>query len=76
MFQQSCGCQNMNSCSCQGQQICVTNQITPVAQPVICPSECRRVNHCMYYPVFYPVYEQTFVNAPNMNSMNSPFSCR
>ena len=96
MFQQSCGCQNMNSCSCQGQQmnfgsvngcprpqplvaprrVCVTNQITPVAQPVICPIECRRVNHCMYYPVFYPVYEQTFVNAPNMNSMNSPFSCR
>ena len=50
-------------------KVCVTNQITPVPQPVICPIECRRVNHCMYYPVFYPAYEQTFVNA----SMNSLF---
>lgn len=92
MFQQSCGCQNMN-CSAQMMQnntcqmngcprpqplvapkkVCVTNQVTPVAQPVICPIECRRVNHCMYYPVYYPYYEQTFVNAP---SMNSPFACR
>lgn len=96
MFQQSCGCQNMNSC--QGQmaygnsmnfgningcprpqplvaprRVCITNQVTPVEQPVICPIECRRVNHCMYYPVFYPVYEQTFMNA---SSMNSSCSCR
>ena len=92
MFQQSCGCQNMNVCSCQKQQmntgnvngcprpqplvapkrVCVTNQFTAVPQPVICPIECRRVNHCMYYPVFYPAYEQTYVNAP----MNSSCSCR
>lgn len=45
-------------------RVCVTNQVTPVPQPVICPIECRRVNRCMYYPVFYPQYEQTFVNEP------------
>lgn len=45
-------------------KVCVSQQITPVAQPVICPIECRRVNRCMYYPVFYPQYEQTFVNMP------------
>lgn len=45
-------------------RVCVTQQVTPVPQPVICPIECRRVNRCMYYPVFYPQYEQTFVNAP------------
>lgn len=43
-------------------RVCVTQQVTPVPQPVICPIECRRVNRCMYYPVFYPQYEQTFVN--------------
>ncbi len=43
-------------------RVCVTQQVTPVPQPVICPIECRRVNRCMYYPVFYPHYEQTFVN--------------
>lgn len=45
-------------------KVCVSNQVTPVAQPVICPIECRRVNHCMYYPVYYPQYEQTFMNVP------------
>lgn len=45
-------------------KVCVTNQVTPVPQPVICPIECRRVNHCMYYPVYYPQYEQTFVTQP------------
>lgn len=45
-------------------KVCVSQQITPVAQPVICPIECRRVNRCMYYPVYYPQYEQTFVNMP------------
>lgn len=49
-------------------RVCVSNQVTPVPQPVICPIECRRVNHCMYYPVFYPQYEQTFVNAPTNRS--------
>jgi len=48
-------------------RVCVTNQITPVPQPVICPIECRRVNRCMYFPVFYPQYEQTFVNIPGNN---------
>ena len=45
-------------------RVCVSQQITPVEQPVICPIECRRVNRCMYYPVFYPQYEQTSVNMP------------
>lgn len=45
-------------------KVCVSNQVTPIAQPVICPIECRRVNHCMYYPVYYPQYEQTFMSVP------------
>lgn len=71
-----CGCSmnnwNMNAGSINGcprpqpivapRRVCVTQQVTPVPQPVICPIECRRVNRCMYYPVFYPQYEQTFVN--------------
>lgn len=76
----NCGCMNtcggMNSCG-NGQmgcprpqpivapkKVCVSQQVTRVPQPVICPIECRRVNHCEYYPVFYPQYEQTFVNEP------------
>lgn len=46
-------------------RVCVSNQVTRVPQPVICPIECRRVNHCMYFPVFIPQYEHTFVNAAN-----------
>ncbi len=68
-------CNNMNGCdSVNGcprpqplvapRRVCVTNQVTPVPQPVICPIECRRVNRCMYYPVFYPRYEQTFMTVP------------
>jgi hypothetical protein len=74
--QQGCGCSmnnwNMMNSTVNGcprpqpivapRRVCVTQQITPVPQPVICPIECRRVNRCMYYPVFYPHYEQTFVN--------------
>lgn len=48
-------------------RVCVTNQITPVPQHIICPIECRRVNHCMRYPVFCPQYEQTFMTMPFMN---------
>lgn len=74
--QNNCHCQmNMNNqshhCGCPRPQplvapkkVCITNQITPVPQPVICPIECRRVNQCMYYPVFYPQYEQTFMTVP------------
>lgn len=43
-------------------RVCVTQQITPVPQKVICPIECRRINRCMYYPVFCPQYEHTFMN--------------
>lgn len=43
-------------------RICVTQQITPVPQKIICPIECRRINRCMYYPVFYPQVEHTFMN--------------
>lgn len=73
-------CQNMNSCCMNGcprpqplvapKRVCVTNQVTPVPQPVICPIECRRVNRCMYYPVFYPRYEQTFMTVPFQNQFN------
>lgn len=49
-------------------RVCMTQQVTPVPQPVICPIECRRVNRCMYYPVFYPQYVQTFVNEPMYQS--------
>ena len=107
MFNQSCGCQGMNTntcgcanaaqgCGCgmnpgmQGgcgdasingcprpqplvapRKVCVTNQITPVPQPIICPIECRRVNRCMHYPVFIPQYEQTFVTIPGNNLAGS-----
>lgn len=65
---QGCGCQ-MNGCPrpqpiVAPKKVCISNQVTPVAQPVICPIECRRVNRCMYYPVYYPQYEQTFVTVP------------
>lgn len=74
--QQSCGCQmnwNHNNCfnGCPKPQplvapkrVCVSQQVTPVPQPVICPIECRRVNRCMYFPVFYPQYEHTFMTVP------------
>lgn len=72
----SCGCgcnchccDNINGCPrpqplVAPRRVCVTNQVTPVPQPVICPIECRRINRCMYYPVFYPQYEQTFMTMP------------
>ena len=41
-------------------RVCVQNSFTPVEQPVICPIECRQVNHPVMYPRFYPVYEHTF----------------
>ena len=50
-------------------RVCVTNQITPVPQKVICPIECRKINHCMTYPVFVPQYENTFMTMPFMNSI-------
>lgn len=43
-------------------RVCVTQQITPVPQKIICPIECRRINRCMYYPVFCPQVEHTFMN--------------
>ncbi len=74
-FSNSCGCQNgcQNGCPTPNvlvapRRICVTNQVTPVPQKVICPIECRRVNHCMSYPVFVPQYENTFMTMPFMNS--------
>lgn len=95
-----CQCNNMSQCcggcsdtmnGCPRPQplvaprrVCVTNQITPVPQPVICPIECRRVNRCMYFPVFYPQYEQTFVTLPgnfpgstfNESQMDMPINNR
>ncbi len=84
MHNQSFGCQNVpgmetgegsiNGCPrpqplVAPKKVCITNQCTPIPQPVICPIECRRVNRCMYYPVFYPQYQQTFVTIPG----NTPF---
>jgi hypothetical protein len=68
-MQFGCGCQSINGCPrpqpvVAPKRVCVTQQVTPVPQPVICPIECRRVNRCMYYPVFYPQYEQTFMTIP------------
>ena len=67
---QSFGCSNsVNGCPrpqpiVAPKRVCVSQQVTAVPQPVICPVECRRVNRCMYYPVYYPQYEQTCVNMP------------
>lgn len=66
------GCDSINGCPrpqplVAPRRVCVTNQVTPVPQPVICPIECRRVNRCMYYPVFYPQYEHTFMTLPFNN---------
>lgn len=84
MNNQTCGCgmeagmetggYGMNGCPrpqplVAPKRVCVTNQITPVPQPVICPIECRRVNRCMYYPVFYPQYQQTFMTIPGNTPM-------
>ena len=68
------GCDSVNGCPrpqplVAPKRVCVSNQVTPVPQPVICPIEYRRVNRCMYYPVFYPQYEHTFVTLP----ANQPF---
>ena len=73
---QGCGCHcgcSINGCPrpqplVAPKRVCVTNQVTCVPQPVICPIECRRVNRCQYYPVFYPQYEQTFVNESSNQS--------
>ena len=71
-FTNNCGCQN----GCQRpdtlvapRRVCVTNQVTPVPQRIICPIEHRRVNHCMTYPVFVPQFENTFMTMPCMNSL-------
>jgi hypothetical protein len=67
--QNTMGCGCFNGCPrpqpiVANKRVCVSQQVTPVPQPIICPIECRRVNRCMYYPVYYPRYEQTFVNMP------------
>ena len=72
MGMNNCGC-SINGCPrpqplVAPKRVCVTNQVTCVPQPVICPIECRRVNRCQYYPVFYPQYEQTFVNESSNQS--------
>lgn len=71
-FTNTCCCQN----GCQRpdvlvapRRVCVTNQVTPVPQRVICPIENRRINHCMTYPVFVPQVENTFMTMPCMNSL-------
>ena len=67
-FHNTGGCQ-MPETLVAPRRVCVTNQITPVPQLIICPIENRRVNHCMTYPVFVPQYENTFMTMPCMNSL-------
>ncbi len=43
-------------------KVCPSDSYQYVEQPVICPIEYRRVNHLVYYPRYYPRYEQTVVN--------------
>ena len=62
------GCQ-MPNVLVAPRRVCVTNQVTPVPQKIICPIENRRINHCMTYPVFVPQYENTFMTMPCMNSL-------
>lgn len=64
MTSSHCGCCPRPQPLVAPRRVCVSQQITPVPQPVICPIECRRINRCMYYPVFYPQYEHTFMTVP------------
>lgn len=56
-----CGC-NKVAPIVAPKRVCVCNTNQYVEQPVICPVEYRRVNNLVYYPRYYPVYEQTVVN--------------
>ena len=60
-------------------RVCVTRSSRYIEQPVICPIECRHVQNIVYYPRYYPRYEQTFVmQGPNgetiqtQNGQNNP----
>lgn len=71
-----CGCGRCNSCmnSCNPccprpivapKRVCTTCRNQYVEQPVICPIECRRVNNIVYYPRYYPRYEETCYTQDN-----------
>ncbi len=42
-------------------KVCITRSNRYVEQPVICPIECRHIENLVYYPKYYPQYEQTLV---------------
>ncbi len=52
-------------------KVCTTFQNQYVEQPVICPIECRRVNNIVYYPRYYPQYEETYYTQNNNGNNNN-----
>lgn len=49
-------------------KVCTSFHNQYVEQPVICPIECRRVNNVIYYPRYYPQYEETYYTQNNNNN--------
>lgn len=80
-------CSQMTGSCCQGsaygafhsqvqpivapKKVCTTFQNQYVEQPVICPIECRRVNNIVYYPRYYPQYEETYYTQNNNGNNNN-----
>lgn len=65
-YSYGCGCQNNQAQPIVApKKVCTTFQNQYVEQPVICPVECRRVNNIVYYPRYYPQYEQTYYTQNN-----------
>lgn len=40
-------------------KVCVSQSRACVEQPVICPIENRHIRNVVYYPRYYPTYEQS-----------------
>jgi hypothetical protein len=67
----NCGCGNNtampsgNACTpnpvIAPKKVCVSQSNRYIEQPVICPIEHRHIQNLVYYPRYYPRYEQTFV---------------
>lgn len=68
-----CGTNMMNNCGVTPiiapRRVCTCCSNLLVEQPVICPVECRHVRNIVYYPRYYPRYEQTFMT----QSAGNPF---
>lgn len=78
----NCGCGNAASAmsaniGCPApvvapKKVCVSQSNRYVEQPVICPIECRHVQNLVYFPRYYPRYEQTYVTRdPNGNIIST-----